>query len=466
MTAAQKFVFPPQMNDADAGFFFLGQRPTCNVAMVMCAVLRERVPFEDMLEELWEASRFVPRFLDRLQPAPFDLAPPVWVPADPFEPRDQLRDHPLPPGATWDDALAVVDALQSTPFSLDRPPWEILQVTGCPGGRALFVMKVHHALSDGTALSLLFAKAFGRAFLEQSGLEVEAISEPPPAVSPARIALAYKSKALKEWGRQARSSLPALRREPEARYRERAAVEALARPRHRQPSSSFGTARRLSGFRIPAETWNQAAAARGGSPNDLYLAVVANAMHLRFPQWNYDSMPLELVMPVDIREEEIQDGGNVTGVSVVELDGRSQHLDDLTEVRRRAAEAKRDAQDAQPTVVGGLVGLLPGRLRGVLQYREFAARDAVATNVPVPIPGELCGVPFETMFMVAPSIGTSASFSLTSYRDSLQVAANVDTAVVPGGLDAEITQTLQAIFGEVESLRDGTLTGPSAGVAP
>ena len=34
----------------------------------------------------------------------------------PVRTADQLRDHPLPPGATWDDALAVVDALQSTPF--------------------------------------------------------------------------------------------------------------------------------------------------------------------------------------------------------------------------------------------------------------------------------------------------------------------------------------------------------------
>ena len=466
MTAAQKLVFPPQMNDADAGFFFLGQRPNCNVAMVMFAVLPERIPYEDMLEELWGASKFVPRFLDRLQPAPLGLAPPIWVPADPFEPRDQLRDHPLPPGATWDDALAVVDALQSTPFPLDRPPWEIVQVTGCPDGRALFVMKVHHSLSDGTALSLLFAKAFGRAFLEQSGIEVEAVSEPPPAASPTRIALTHKGKALKEWMQHARSSLPALSRDPEARQRERVAVDSLARPRHRQPASSFGTARRLSGFRIPAEAWNQEAAARGGSANDLYLAVVANAMHLRFPEWDYDSMPLQLVMPVNIREDGVQDGGNVTGVSVVELDGQPQHLDDLAEVRHRTTEAKREAEDAPPTIVGGIVGLLPGRVRGALQYREFAARDAVATNVPVPIPGELCGVPFETMFMVAPSIGTSVSFSLTSYQDGLQIAANVDPAVVPGGLDAEITQTLEAVFGEVESLRDGTLIGPSASVAP
>ena len=187
-------------------------------------------------------------------------------------------------------------------------------------------------------------------------------------------------------------------------------MDALARPRHRQPASSFGTARRLSGFRIPVEAWNQEAAARGGSANDLYLAVVANAMHLRFPEWDYDSMPLQLVMPVNIREDGVQDGGNVTGVSVVELDGRPQHLDDLAEVRRRTTEANYEAEDASPTIVGGIVGLLPGRVRGALDYREFAARDAVATNVPVPIPGELCGVPFETMFMVAPSIGTSVSF--------------------------------------------------------
>lgn len=459
MTTKQTLSFPRRLNDADAGFFFLGQRPGCNVAMVMLAVLHEDVAYEEMLTELLAAAELVPRFLDRLQPAPWGISAPSWVPAESFQPREQIREHVLPDGASWDDALAVVDELQGTAFPPDRPPWEILQIRGCPGGRALFTMKVHHALSDGAALSLLFANVFGRAFLAGSGLEIEAVSEQPPSGPPLRWAATDRLLATRRWAGRAGRRFPTLLRDGSARRRESEAAAAQARPRHRDRPDSFGTARRLSGFRVPAADWSKQAEARGGSTNDLYLALVAAAMRRRFPGWELDEMPLQMVMPVNIREDEAaaQDGGNVTGVSVVALDGDPRHLEDLSEVRRRTGAAKREALEAEPSMIGELVSQLPGRLRGAVQYREFATRDVVATNVPVPIPGELCGVPLEMMFMVAPSIGTAVSFSLTSYGDDLYLAANADVEIVPGGLDDELTEVLRTVFGSAAGLRDGTL---------
>ncbi|MDX6610300.1 MAG: diacylglycerol O-acyltransferase / wax synthase [Solirubrobacterales bacterium] len=457
MSTKQTLTFPRKLNDADAGFYFLGEQPHCNVAMVMLAVLAEEIPFEEMLTELWSAAEYVPRFLDRLQPAPFGIAAPSWTPADQFEAREQVREVRLAPGSNWEDALSVVDKLQETDFPGHRPPWEILLINGCPAGRALFVMKVHHALSDGTALSLLFAKAFGKAFLEQSGLEVEAVSEAPTSQTALRWALRDRGSATVDFARRTRRRLPGLLHRP-TRRREWESVRQLARPRYRQHPSEFGTRRRLSGFRIAASDWNDEAAARNGSANDLYLAIVANAMRRRFPQWSLDIFPLQMVMPVDLREESAtQDGGNVTGVSVVELDGDPRHLRDLHTVRQRTGEAKANARTMEPTLFDEVVQQLPGRLRGGVQYREFATRDVVATNVPVPIQGELCGVPLEMMFMVAPSIGTAVSFSLTSYGENLYLAANADVAVVPGGLDKELSATLRDVFGEAAALRDGSL---------
>jgi diacylglycerol O-acyltransferase / wax synthase len=462
MSSKQILTFPRKLNEADAGFYFLGEQPNCNVAMVMLAVLTEEIPFEEMLAELWNAAEYVPRFLDRLQPAPLGIAAPSWIPAEQFEARDQVREVRLEPGSSWDDALAVVDELQGEDFPSHRPPWEILLINGCPAGRALFVMKVHHALSDGTALSLLFAKVFGKAFLEQSGLEVEAVSEAPISESVLRRALRDRGSATADFARRSRGRLPGLLHGP-ARRREWESIRQLARPRYRQRPSEFGTRRRLSGFKIAAGAWNDEAAARNGSANDLYLAIVANAMRRRFPHWSLDTFPLQMVMPVDVREETAtQDGGNVTGVSVVELDGDARHLSDLQTVRRRTGEAKENARTMEPTLFDEVVQQLPGNLRGRAQYREFATRDVVATNVPVPIQGELCGVPLEMMFMVAPSIGTTASFSLTSYGENLYLAANADVAAVPGGLDEELSATLSEVFGEAAALRDGSLIPASA----
>lgn len=92
-------------------------------------------------------------------------------------------------------------------------------------------------------------------------------------------------------------------------------------------------------------------------------------------------------------------------------------------------------------------------------------RDIVASNVPMPIPGKLCGVLFEMMFMIAPAIGTAVSFTLTSYGEHLYLASNADLGSIedPDRLDRCITSTLRQLFaGRVETLRDGTMTSGAA----
>jgi hypothetical protein len=183
-------------------------------------------------------------------------------------------------------------------------------------------------------------------------------------------------------------------------------------------------------------------------------------MRRHFGDWDIDAVPLQIVMPVDVRDgSRAQDGGNVTGVGVVELSGRGAETLNLAKPHRKAREARERVSEFRSTLVDDLVGLLPGRMRAFVQFREFATRDAVATNVPIPIPGELCGVPFEMMFMVAPAIGVPASFSMTSYRDHVYLACNADVGVVRGPLDKCLEDTLVEIFGgAVQSLRGGTMT--------
>jgi WS/DGAT/MGAT family acyltransferase len=423
--------------------------------MLMLGVLEREVRFDAVLEELTAAGEEVPRFKDFLSRAPLDLAPPTWMPKKGFAVTEQIRKVSMPPGSTWDDALAIVDRAQSLGFGEGAPPWEALLIDGLPAGRALLSMTVHHALSDGTALSLLFANAFAGDFLARSGMHVMAASEDPPRASPLRVALTDRAAATKAWVHRAAQELPELLRSRDARRRELEAVWRHLRPQHRTPPRSFGPARRLSGFRIPADAWKAEAERRGGSVNDLYLAVVAHAMRSYFEDWDLDAVPLQIVMPVNVRADEgVQDGGNVTGVGILELAGLGHDLRDLSEVRRRTRAAKERVGNGRPSLVDGLIQLLPGGLRSPIHFREFATRDVVATNVPMPIAGELCGVPFEMMFMVAPAIGVPVSFSLTSYGEHLYLAANADSGVARHPLDEHLSTTLGEVFdGPVESLR-------------
>jgi diacylglycerol O-acyltransferase len=449
--------FPRRLNAADAGFFFLGRRADCNVSMVMVGVLECEITFEAMLQELTAAGEEVPRFKDYLRRAPLDLAPPLWMPRASFKVAEQVHETCLERGS-WEEAITVIDRFQAAPMPEGMPPWEILLVRGLKDGRAVMAMKVHHALSDGKALSLLFAKAFGRKFLANSGVEVVAESEAPPAGSAAGLAFADAAEAARSWLGSATESLPELFRSSARRRRELESVRQRLRQRTRSEASGYSRNRLLSGFRIGAETWKAAARARGGSPNDLYLALVARAMRRHFPSWDIDARPLQLVMPVDVRgEADIQDGGNVTGVGIVELTGRVEDLDDLSRVRSRSRAVQQAIGESEPSLLDEMLQLLPGRAQAAIQFREFASRDAVATNVPMPIPGELCGVPFEMMFMVAPPIGAAVGFSLSSYDEQFYLAANAD-ADVAGPVEQSVAAALEEVFDQpAESLRGGTM---------
>lgn len=450
LTATQKLRFSRALNSADAGFFFLGRRPECNVAMVMLGVLREEVPLERARDALAAAGEEVPRFKDFLQPSPLNIAPPRWMPKQGFDVRRQIHEVRLSPGAGWRGALDVADKLQSTPFPEGAPPWEILFLTGLPEGRSLMAMKVHHSLSDGTALALLFAKAFGGNFLAESGMNVEADIEAPPDSLGWHDALTHQGRAVGAWLKRLPKAIALVWRDSTVRSREMEALKRHIRPQHRLPPHQHGAVRRLSGFRVPVDAWNRAARQRRGTPNDLYLAIVANAVRRHFTNWDLDRDPLQAVMPVNIRNQTVdQDAGNVTGVGVVSLSGCADDMDDLLAVSEQARAVKRGAEAAEPSSVDELITLLPGAIRSRIQFREFATRDIVASNVPMPIPGELCDVPFEMMFMVAPAIGASMSFTLTSYVDHYYLATNADCGLVGPSFDECLLGALRSLFGEL-----------------
>jgi hypothetical protein len=180
-----------------------------------------------------------------------------------------------------------------------------------------------------------------------------------------------------------------------------------------------------------------------------------------------DAAPLQVVMPVNARDgEEKQDGGNVTGVGVLSLSGGRTDLEDLSDVGKQAKHVKHEALRQEQGIASASIALLPGGLRARLQFREFATRDIVASNVPMPIPCELCDAPFEAMFMIAPAIGTAVSFTLTTYGDHLYLAANADLGIIREAMrfDVCVAMTLEEVLGSgtVQGLGDGTVS--AAGV--
>lgn len=175
-----------------------------------------------------------PVFRSRIRRCPGDLDHPYWVP----DPGFDLRRHVTverAPGPGWDPVRERVARICRIGVPLDRPPWELLVVTGLsrvdgvPDGSCLVVLKIHHAVGDGIEAVALADALFAASPLPACPL-------PAPA-SPPRAVLGAIGRVPGSLARFARGSLRAQRLT-------RAAVSALARgeieaPRWRWPSTRF-----------------------------------------------------------------------------------------------------------------------------------------------------------------------------------------------------------------------------------
>ncbi|HEX4109821.1 MAG TPA: wax ester/triacylglycerol synthase domain-containing protein, partial [Solirubrobacteraceae bacterium] len=148
-----------RMNDLEAMMWRAEADPMLRSHGLVLNLL-ERAPDWDRLVDAHEwGVRRVPRLAARVVDDPARLGPPEWVPAE-VDLAYHLRRAVLPAGADEEDVLAVADAMMMAPFDPARPLWEAMLVEGLPGGRAAYLIKLHHALADGKGFVQLFDLLF------------------------------------------------------------------------------------------------------------------------------------------------------------------------------------------------------------------------------------------------------------------------------------------------------------------
>ncbi|MGN6188970.1 MAG: wax ester/triacylglycerol synthase domain-containing protein [Conexibacter sp.] len=444
------FVLGHRLNRLDAVHYYLGEHPNANVAMCMVAMLDRNVAPETMRDGFAAAAEEIPRFKERLRTVPGDLTPPVWELDPLFDARRQFSTIAFPAEALWPEVLDRVDEFQSEPFVPDSPPWSVRYMTSTPGGTSVVVLKLHHALSDGTALALMLSKVFMREALGSAADDVSVVSS-GAAAGVMRESVGHYRRALRDsLAAVARSVSRAARRRSELQFHVTELREYASGP-SRWVVADHAPARRSAFFRVPLEVWRAVAQERGGGVNELYVAVAAATLRRYLVERGiYDGEPLAVVMPIDIRsEQQQQDGGNVTGAGILRLTGSESELSDLSGIAHQSRAARDASEDPSASVTDGLLALCPGRLQRRALFRRFSTKDALATNVIVPL---RCGVGegrAEMVHILPPVIGTPVSFALTGYDDAVHLAVNMDLGLIddPGTLERALADILQMLFG-------------------
>ncbi len=239
---------------------------------------------------------------------PFDVVPavqplgiPHWqVPQRIDMKRHVLRETLAPPG-TLDQLHAHVAVLHRDMLDRTRPLFEIHLIDGLESGRFALYVKTHHVSWDGRSA---MARIFGNLGTEPGPIDTgfhAAPPAPPPGASELANglrSLVSQAFAMRELYETVSRRLATLRGDP-------------ARPRGNAPfggpqtrlNRPVTTERTFGGFSLPLEEMRRIGRARGGTINDVLLAVVDDGVHRHLRELG-ERPPESLVAmcPVSLRE--------------------------------------------------------------------------------------------------------------------------------------------------------------------
>ncbi len=106
------------------------------------------IAIEDFAAHIESRLPLIPRYLQRVIPAPFGLGMPMWEFDPTFDIHNHVREVRLKRGTEAELQKQVSEVL-SHRLHRERPLWEFILFTGLRGKRCALLARVHHALADG-----------------------------------------------------------------------------------------------------------------------------------------------------------------------------------------------------------------------------------------------------------------------------------------------------------------------------
>jgi WS/DGAT/MGAT family acyltransferase len=139
----------------DLSWLMLESRSTpMHVGALLTFTLPDGAP-EDFLQSLaanFRAQRgFVAPWNLKVKPGVLGKLAPSWVEDSDLDLEHHFRHTALPRPGGERELGVLVSSLQSTPLDLTRPLWELHLIEGLAGNRFALYLKIHHSLIDGTS---------------------------------------------------------------------------------------------------------------------------------------------------------------------------------------------------------------------------------------------------------------------------------------------------------------------------
>jgi diacylglycerol O-acyltransferase len=377
----------------------------------------------------------VPRLRQRVLSPRWPGGRPLWVDDDRFAIEHHVRRAAVPSPGGEAQLLETAAEIYGRLLDRRRPLWELWFLTGLDGGRLGALLKLHHAMADGTAAVAVMGSLFD--------LTADAPDPTPVPWEPEPIPGGWSlvSDNLAGKARTVGRGMAALAQP--GRLIQGARVVALVA---RRSAGVKGAPRTSLGFLgLDLASVKEAAHAHGGKVNDVVLALWAGGLRELLVSRGEPVVGVEPTVGMAVSTRSAGDAAidNQVGTVVLPLPvGEADPTRRLDLVVARTARAKDQQRSA--AIMGALVGLTATPLGRYLLLRQRAT-SVMATNVTgPPVPVYVLGA---RILDILPIIDLEGNIGLTvcafSYagRLFLVVTADVqgfpDLDVLMGGMERD-----------------------------
>jgi diacylglycerol O-acyltransferase / wax synthase len=358
---------------------------------------------EEFSRTLSDRLHLVPRWRQRVQRVPFQIARPVWVDAVDFDIDYHLRRTALAAPGGELELRRLVGRICSQRLDRTKPLWEIWVVEGLADGRWAMVNKAHHCMVDGVSGTELLALLLDLTPETQRHAPVD---WNPVSYSSRDVTLDAARSLATDTAEQLRAVRSALRA-PARAIRDVAdvlgGVRSLSGSVKTKSDTGLtgpvGSHRVIAWADAPPADVKSIRTALGGTVNDVVLAAITNGFRelLLSRGESVEGRTVRTLIPVSVRAARADGAATGNGtfnnkVSVMFAAlpvGIADPAERLTFIRDQLAGLKKSNQAVAGEALTSMSALAPDALvslaaRAIARVQGATAVETVTTNVPGP----------------------------------------------------------------------------------
>ena len=431
----------PRMNEIEALMWRSERHPQLSSAG--CALLLlDRAPDWDRLVAAHDwGTKLLPRFRERVVEPVLPIGPPAWVTDEHFALDYHLRRTRLAGDGSRAALLEFAQGFGLAPLDRTRPLWQATLVEGLDDGRAAYVLKLHHSITDGTGVIQLLA-------LVQSRTREHTANKPTATSNPATAAEDPVHLTVEELGDAVRHlpELPgrALRlgwnilTDPAGGISEAIRYAASARRVLIEPSRPSPLLRGRTGrvwrygiLECALADLKAAGKAAGGSVNDAFVAALLGGLRRYHDVHDVPVDTVPMAMPVSLRKADDPMGGNKFAGALFAAPLRVADPEErIATIRGAVLSVRSEPALDSISLLAPVANRLPSVI-GATLARFGASADLSASNVPgIPYETFMAGARVERVFAFGPLPGVAVMAAMNSHNGICCIGLNMDGSVI------------------------------------